>query len=86
MSFTICADAELICHCNGQFVPVHNFFKSNSSFGLDVCESPAEIHPGFSESPVDLTSKVYKILDYGHDKASDLIGSLFWGQISFILL
>ena len=30
MSFTIGADPELICHRNGQFVPAHNFFKSNS--------------------------------------------------------
>ena len=72
MSFTIGADPELICHRNGQFVPAHNFFKSNSSFGLDGCESTAEIRPGFSESPVDLTSKIYQILDYGHDKAPDL--------------
>ena len=72
MSFTLGADPELICHRNGQFVPAHNFFKSNSSFGLDGCESTAEIRPGFSESPVDLTSKIYQILDYGHDKAPDL--------------
>lgn len=26
----------------------------------------------FSESPVDLTAKIYQILDYGHDKAPDL--------------
>ena len=58
MSFTIGADPELICHRNGQFVPAHNFFKSNSSFGLDGCESTAEIRPGFSESPIDLTSKI----------------------------
>ncbi len=36
MSFTIGADPELICHRNGQFVPAHNFFKSNSSFGLQA--------------------------------------------------
>ena len=72
MSFTIGADPELICHRNGQFVPAHNFFKSNSSFGLDGCESTAEIRPGFSESPIDLTAKIYTILDYGHDKAPDL--------------
>ena len=72
MSFTIGCDPELICHRNGQFVPAHNFFKSNSSFGLDGCESTAEIRPGFSESPIDLTAKIYTILDYGHDKAPDL--------------
>jgi hypothetical protein len=73
MSFTIgCAPELLILHCNGQFVPAHNFFKSNSSFGLDGCESTAEIRSGFSESPVYLTSKNYQILDYGHDKAPEL--------------
>ena len=35
-------------------------------------KSTAEIRPGFSESPIDLTSKIYQILDYGHDKAPDL--------------
>lgn len=72
MSFTIGCDPELICQRNGQFVPAHNYFKSNSSFGLDGCESTAEIRPGFSESPVDLTSKIYQILNYGHNKAPDL--------------
>ena len=67
MSFTIGADPELICRRNGQFVSASNYFKANSSFGLDGCESTAEIRPGFSESPVDLTSKIYQILDYGHD-------------------
>lgn len=48
MSFTISCDPELICHRNGQFVPAHNFFKSNSSSGLDGCGSTAEISPGYS--------------------------------------
>ena len=72
MSFTLGCDPELICHRNGQYVPAHNFFKSNSSFGLDGCESTAEIRPGYSESPIDLTSKIYQILEYGHDKVPDL--------------
>ncbi len=42
-----------------------------TSFGLDSCESTAEIHPGFSESPIDLTSKIIQILEYGHDKVPD---------------
>lgn len=71
-SFTIGADPEVICRRNGQFVAAHNYFKSNSSFGLDGCEATAEIRPGFSESPVDLTSKIYQILDYGHNKAPEL--------------
>ena len=71
-SFTLGCDPELVCRKNGQFIAAHNFYKSQSSFGLDGCESTAEIRPGFSESPVDLTSKIYQILDYGHDKAPDL--------------
>jgi hypothetical protein len=72
MSFNIGADPELICRRNGQFVSASNYFKANSSFGLDGCEATAEIRPGFSESPVDLTSKIYQILDYGHNKEPDL--------------
>jgi len=71
-SFTLGCDPELILHRNGQFVPAHNFFKSNSSFGLDGCESTAEIRPGFSASPIDLTTKNYQILVYRHYKAPDL--------------
>ncbi len=70
--FTLGADPELILRRNGQFVPAHNFFKSNSSFGLDGCESTAEIRPGYCESPIDITSKIYQILEYGHDKYPDL--------------
>ena len=72
MSFNLGCDPELICRRNGQFVSASNYFKSQSSFGLDGCESTAEIRPGFSESPVDLTSKIYQILDYGHSKAPEL--------------
>lgn len=72
MSFTIGCDPELICHRNGQFVPAHNYFKQNSSFGLDGCESTAEIRPGYSESPIDLTAKIYQILNYGHNKEPEL--------------
>ena len=72
MSFTIGCDPELICRRNGQFTPAHNYFKSASSFGLDGCESTAEIRPGYSESPVDLTSKIYQILEYGNEKDPEL--------------
>jgi hypothetical protein len=72
MSFTLGCDPEVIWRRNGQFVSASNYFKANSSFGLDGCESTAEQRPGFSESPVDPTSKIYQILDYGHDKAPDL--------------
>lgn len=72
MSFTIGCDPELICKSNGRFTPAHNYYKSQSSFGLDGCESTAEIRPGQSESPIDLTSKIYQILEYGHNKAEHL--------------
>lgn len=72
MSFTLGADPELLCRLNGKYVPAHQYFKSASSFGLDGCESVAEIRPGFSESPIDVTSKIYQILEYGHSKAPDL--------------
>ncbi len=72
MSFTIGCDPELICKLNGRFVSAENYFASNSSMGLDGCACTAEIRPGYSESPVDLTHKIYQILDYGHDKAPEL--------------
>jgi hypothetical protein len=67
MSFTIGCDPELICRRNGQFVSASNYFKSQSGFGLDGCNELAEIRPGISESPIDLTSKIYQILEYGTD-------------------
>ena len=72
MCFTLGCDPELICRRNGQFISADRYFKQNSSFGLDGCESTAEVRPGYSESPIDLTSKIYQILDYGHSKADDL--------------
>jgi len=71
-SFTIGCDPEIVTRLNGKFVPAHNYFKSNSSFGLDGCESIAEVRPGYSESPIDLTSKIYQIIEYGHSKQPDL--------------
>jgi len=70
--FTLGTDPELICKMDGQFAPAHRFFKSNSSMGLDGCESTAEIRPGISESPIDLTSKIYQILEYGHEKVPEV--------------
>jgi hypothetical protein len=72
MYFTLGCDPELVCRKNGSFVAAHNYFSSNASFGLDGCESTAEIRPGYSDSPVDLTSKVYQILEYGNTKAPNL--------------
>jgi hypothetical protein len=72
MSFTLGCDPELLCRLNGKFVPAYNYFKANSSFGLDGCESIAELRPGFSESPIDLTAKIKIILEYGHEKSPDM--------------
>ncbi len=72
MSFTLGCDPELLCRRDGRYVPAHNYFKFNSSFGLDGCENIAEVRPGFSESPIDITAKIKIILEYGHDKAPDL--------------
>ena len=66
--FTLGCDPELVCRRNGSFVSASRFFKMHSSFGLDGCESIAEIRPGYSESPVDLTSKIYQIIEYGVEK------------------
>jgi len=72
MTFTLGCDPELLCRINGKFTPAYNYFKSNSSFGLDGCESIAELRPGYSESPIDLTAKIRTVLEYGHDKAPEL--------------
>ncbi len=71
-SFTLGADPELVVRQNGKFVNAHNFFKSQSSLGLDGCESIAELRPGWSESPIDLTAKIYQILEYGNSKYPQL--------------
>lgn len=70
--FTLGCDPELVCFRNGAYTPAHNYFKSQSSFGLDGCESIAEVRPGYSESPIDLTAKIKTVLEYGHEKAPDL--------------
>jgi len=72
MSFTIGCDPELVLRRNGSFVCAYDYFKANSSFGLDGCESIAECRPGYSESVIDLTAKIHKILEYGHEKHSEL--------------
>ncbi|MCA0390092.1 MAG: hypothetical protein LCH52_16500 [Bacteroidetes bacterium] len=72
MSFTIGCDPELILRLDGAFVPASKFFKRNSSFGLDGCNSVAELRPGFSESPIDLTAKLKIIIGCGHEKHPEL--------------
>lgn len=72
MSFALGADPELVVRLNGRFVNAHNYFKSQSSMGLDGCEAICEVRPGFSESPLDLTAKIYQILEYGNSKHPEL--------------
>jgi hypothetical protein len=72
MSFTIGCDPELLCHHNDKYVSASNYFKNNPSFCLDGCECIAEVRPGYSDSPIDLTAKIHQIIEYGHSKAPDL--------------
>ena len=72
MCFTIGCDPELVVRKNGQFACADSFFKPNSSMGLDGCSSIAEVRPGYSESPIDLSAKIYMILQYGHSKFPEL--------------
>lgn len=72
MSFTIGCDPELILRLNGAFVSASKYFKRNSSFGLDGCNSVAELRPGYSESPIDLTAKLKIIIGCGHEKHPEL--------------
>jgi len=62
-SFTFGADPELVVRLNGKFQNAH-YYKSNSSFGLDGCESIAELRPSFSESPITLNAKIFQIFNY----------------------
>ena len=70
--FTLGADPELICFKNGNFTQAYHYFKANSSFGLDGCEQTAEVRPGVSESPIELSSKIFQVLEYGHEKFPEL--------------
>jgi len=72
MAFTIGCDPELVCRLDGLYTPARRYFKFKSSFGLDGCDSIAELRPGYSESPIDLTSKIYQIIEYGHNKYPEL--------------
>ncbi len=72
MSLTIGCDPELVLRKNGKFVSASNYYKKNASFGLDGCNSIAELRPGYSESPIDLTAKIKIILEYGHEKHPEL--------------
>jgi hypothetical protein len=71
MAITLGCDPELILRRDDRISPAHDHFKAKSPFGTDGCSNVAEIRPGFSESPVDLTSKIYQILEYGAGKVSE---------------
>ncbi|MCE1187626.1 MAG: hypothetical protein LWX56_00675 [Ignavibacteria bacterium] len=72
MSFTIGCDPELVCFRNGAYTPAHNYFKSQSAFGCDGCESVAEIRGMHGENVIDLTAQIKIVLEYGHEKAPEL--------------
>ena len=40
--------------------------------GLDGNDEIAELRPGFSTSPIDLTAKIRTVLEYGHEQNPDL--------------
>ncbi len=69
---TIGCDPELVCRLNGKFTDVSKYFRPRSSMGLDGNESIAEIRPGLSESPIDLTAKIKSVLEYGNEKHPEL--------------
>ena len=69
---TIGCDPELVCRRNGRFTSARDYFKFSSSMGLDGNEEIAEIRPGYSTSPVDLTAKIRTVLEYGHEQNPDL--------------
>ena len=72
MSFTIGCDPELVVRKEGQFCCADNFFKANSSMGLDGCSSIAEIRGMYSEDVIDITAKIRIVLEYGHQKHPEL--------------
>ena len=70
--FNLGCDPELVCHLNGKFTSANNYFRARSSMGLDGNDSIAEIRPGLSESPIDLTAKIKTVLEYGNEKHPEL--------------
>jgi hypothetical protein len=69
---TIGCDPELVCRRNGEFTSARDYFKFRSSMGLDGNEEIAEIRPGYSTSPIDLTAKIRTVLEYGHEQNPEL--------------
>jgi hypothetical protein len=85
MCLTIGCDPELVCRLNGRFEPTSNHFKFNSSFGPDGNNEIAEIRPGYSESPVDITAKIKIIMEYGHGKEQELELICNYGPIKYLI-
>ncbi|MCB0731965.1 MAG: hypothetical protein KDC88_13120, partial [Ignavibacteriae bacterium] len=69
---TLGCDPELVCRLNGRFTSASDYFRPKSSMGLDGNDSIAEIRPGLSESPIDLTAKIKTVLEYGNEKHPEL--------------
>jgi len=69
---TLGCDPELVCRVGGEFTSASDYFKYQSSMGLDGNDEIAEIRPGYSTSPIDLTAKIRAVLEYGHEKYPEL--------------
>lgn len=67
MKITLGCDPELVCTIDGQFVAASEYFKGCDAMGLDGCNNIAEIRPGYSTSPIDLTAKIRTILQKAHE-------------------
>lgn len=72
MKITLGCDPELVCTVDGAFVDASDYFSQYAPMGTDGCSSIAEIRPGYSESPVDLTAKIWKILGKAYEKYPEL--------------
>jgi len=57
MSFILGCDPELLCRRNGKYVSESNYFKNNSSFGLDEGNEIAEPRLGYSESQIGFSGQ-----------------------------
>ncbi len=69
---TLGCDPELVCRINGEFTSASNYFKYRSSMGVDGNDEIAELRPGYSTSPIDLTAKIRTVLEYGHEQYPNL--------------
>lgn len=56
------ADPELVCIREGVFVRADEYFNSEGGFGCDGNSSIGEIRPGWHSSPVQVVTKIRKLL------------------------